>query len=374
MYLYPIRHAAVATAALFLFSTAHSHAEPPPTTANVLAEGTGGQPNAAPEAEASRAAFAALRKAASEHLEGAEKSSFEGMGNEAVGALMDEEDESKLSEEQKSIRNAIAKAAFESSFEYETGDIAIGDGLATLHLGDEFRYLNEADAEKLLVEGWGNPPGSQTLGMIVPNGSSPLHATKGWAVVVSYNEDGHVDDDDAEDIDYDELLEQMKEDTAEDSKQRVAQGYEGIELVGWAAPPRYDAATHRLYWAKELAFGTAPDHTLNYAIRVLGRKGVLELNAVAGMNQLEMVREEMERVLPRAEFDSGSKYTDFDPDIDEVAAYGIGGLIAGKMLAKAGLFAGLLKVLVAAKKLVLLGVIGVGAFLAKLFKGRSTGN
>ena len=25
-----------------------------------------------------------------------------------------------------------------------------------------------------------------------------------------------------------------------------------MELVGWAAPPRYDKATHKLYWAKEL--------------------------------------------------------------------------------------------------------------------------
>ena len=32
-------------------------------------------------------------------------------------------------------------------------------------------------------------------------------------------------------------------------------------------------------------------------------------------------------------------YSEFNPDIDTVAAYGIGGLIAGKVLAKAGVLA-----------------------------------
>ena len=57
------------------------------------------------------------------------------------------------------------------------------------------------------------------------------------------------------------------------------------------------------------------------------------------------------------EFNEGNTYADFDPDIDEIAAYGIGGLIAGKVLAKVGLLAGLLK---------FVKVIGIG--LAKFWK------
>jgi len=51
-----------------------------------------------------------------------------------------------------------------------------------------------------------------------------------------------------------------------------------------------------------------------------------------------------------------------------VAAYGIGGLIAGKLALKAGLFKGLLVALVAAKKAVLIALVAIGAFLTKLFK------
>ncbi len=313
-------------------------------------------------------ALQALRQGAAARLEGPARTAFDQMSDDDLATLMNSAQDAKLSEEQSLIREAVGKEAFESTLSYQTGDITIGDGLATLHLGEGFRYLDPKDSEKLLVEGWGNPPGSDTLGMIVPRGSSPLHDTEGWAVVVSYSEEGHVEDDDAEDIDYDDLIEEMRADTAEDSKQRVAQGYGSIELVGWAAPPHYDSGTHRLYWAKELAFGDSKEHTLNYAIRVLGRKGVLELNAVAGMTQLGMVQKEMEKVLPLAEFETGSRYADFDPELDAVAAYGIGGLIAGKALMKAGFFAGLLKILIASKKLILVAVAALGAGAAKLFK------
>jgi len=337
------------------------------------ASGEAAEPGEPAESEAEQAAKRQkLRSEALGHLDGAARATFEKMSDDEVGALLNAEKSEQLSKEQQEIRGAIGAVFFERELHYQTGDIKIGDNLATLHLGTDFRYLNPADAEKLLVDGWGNPPGTQSLGMIIPANVSPLHKDNSWGVIVTYSEDGYVSDDDADDIDYDDLLKDMQEDTLASNEERKAQGYETVELVGWAAPPRYDAASHRLYWAQELEFGDAPPHTLNYAIRVLGRKGVLELNAVAAMPQLALVRGEMEKVLPRAEFETGSRYTDFDPDLDEVAAYGIGGLIAGKALAKVGLFAGLLKVLVAAKKLIIIGFVALGGLVAKLFKGRST--
>lgn len=341
---------------------------PPSVAAASIAEAAA---EARPPSEA-QAPEQELRHAAASRLDASLKAKLEAMSDEAVGALLQAPEEAKLTAEEQAIRGALGKEMFERRLSYRTGDIQIGDGLATLRLGEDFRYLNDADAQKLLVEGWGNPPGMETLGMIVPTNVSPLDETRGWAVVVSYTEDGHVEDDDAKDIDYDELLEEMKEDTQASNEQRIEQGYGALELVGWAAPPRYDATTHRLYWAKELAFAGAPEHTVNYAIRVLGRKGVLELNAVAGMSQLASVQTEMERVLPRAEFGDGSRYADFNPGVDKVAAYGIGGLIAGKVLAKAGLFALLLKLLIAGKKLVVLGIVGIGALIMRALRGRQS--
>jgi hypothetical protein len=70
------------------------------------------------------------------------------------------------------------------------------------------------------------------------------------------------------------------------------------------------------------------------------------------------------------EFEPGNRYADFNPDVDEVAAYGIGALVAGKVAAKAGLFKGLIAVLLASKKLLILGLIGLGLCLVALFSRR----
>lgn len=83
--------------------------------------------------------------------------------------------------------------------------------------------------------------------------------------------------------------------------------------------------------------------TLNYEIRALGRKGFLSLTAIGGMAMLDKFNEDRKDILASIDFNDGYPYSDFNPDIDEVAAYGIGGLIAGKVLAKACFFAVLLK-------------------------------
>jgi uncharacterized membrane-anchored protein len=52
--------------------------------------------------------------------------------------------------------------------------------------------------------------------------------------------------------------------------------------------------------------------------------------------------------------------------VDEVAAYTIGGLVAGKVLAKAGLFAVLAKF----GKLIFIGIAAAGAGIWRWFRGR----
>jgi uncharacterized membrane-anchored protein len=258
-------------------------------------------------------------------------------------------------------------AEFEAKLKYQQGRIELGSGLATLNLGPAFRYLDPEQADRVLVNAWGNPPGAKTLGMILPADVSPVQEG-GWGIVITYEEDGYVDDKGAEKLDYAKLLTEMKEDASQANEERVKQGYERVELVGWAEPPRYDRASHKLYWAKDLKFGTSPDHTLNYNIRVLGRRGVLVLNAVSGVDQLATVKSSMQALLPEIDFNQGHRYTDFIPGKDKVAEYGIGALIAGTLAAKAGFFKVLLAGLLAFKKALLLGIAAVGAFLRKFFK------
>ena len=252
---------------------------------------------------------------------------------------------------------------------YQTGKVQLSGGLATITLPPSFRFLGEPDSRKLLVA-WGNPPESAqgVLGMLVPSDVSPL-SEDGWAIVVTYDDDGYVNDEDAKTLNYDKVMNEMQEQTVASNEARQKEGFEPITLIGWAEPPHYDAAAHKLYWAKELKFGSSTDHTLNYSIRILGRRGVLVLNAVSSVDQLETVKKGTPDVLAAVEFNEGHRYADYLPGTDKAAAYGIGGLILGATAAKAGLFKLIWVALLASKKLVLAGLVALGAFLKKIFGG-----
>jgi uncharacterized membrane-anchored protein len=251
------------------------------------------------------------------------------------------------------------------AFNYQTGNIVLPNKVATLHLAGNYRYLDPAETEKLLVA-WGNQPGNDTQGAIVPTEVDPLDG-EGWAVIVTYDEDGHIDDSDAKDIDYDDMLKDMKEGTEDNNKARKDAGYESVHLVGWAEKPHYDSSAKKLYWAKELKFEGAQASTLNYDVRVLGREGVLSMNAVASIGQLTQIRSEMKPLIEVAEFNEGYRYAEFNSKTDKLAEYGLGALIAGGVAAKLGLFAKLGALLLAFKKLIILGVVAIGGFIAKLF-------
>ena len=261
---------------------------------------------------------------------------------------------------------------FETSLSYQTGRITLPGSLATLNLPANFRYLPPADTERVLVEGWGNPPGNTTLGMIVPADTS-LVSEQGWGVIVTYEGDGHVPDDDADTIKYGELLTEMQESMVEANAERKKQGYAAMTLVGWAETPSYDKSSHKLYWAKELRTEGDAASGLNYNIRVLGRQGVLVLNAVSSMSQIAEIRKEMKNVTAFTEFTPGNRYSDFDAATDKTAEYGLAALVAGGVAGKLGLFGKLLALLLAFKKLILIGLGVAGMALVNFFRGRSAG-
>lgn len=261
---------------------------------------------------------------------------------------------------------AALKKAF-SDLRPQTGMVTLKDGLATIKVPEGLHFLDQKDSQTVLVRFWGNPPQSanDVLGMMIGSPEDLVGET-GWGMVITYKEDGHVDDSDAQKIDYADLLKQMKQGASAANEQRVKNGYPAVELVGWAEPPHYDPLSHKIYWAKDLAFGDK-EHTLNYCTRILGRRGVLELNAVSSISALPTIRGEAKRVLDGVEFTSGNRYADFNKSSDKMATYGLAALVAGGIAGKMGFFKMLLVGLVAAKKFVIIGVMAVVAAIKKLF-------
>jgi uncharacterized membrane-anchored protein len=245
----------------------------------------------------------------------------------------------------------------------QSGTIELPNGVASLTLPDSFVYYSPEDSKLILEEAWGNPPDpDMNQGMIFPSKYSPLD-DETWAVTIDYSEEGYVSDEDAGEIDYDELLAEMKADVEASNEARKSMGYETIHLLDWASKPFYDQTNNKLHWAKEIQFEGIPENTLNYSIRALGRKGILELNFIASMSQLPEIQQNMDEVMQMTAFNPGFRYDEFDPSIDKVAAYGIGALVAGKVLAKVGILA---KILFAFKKLWILVAIGAVGLFKKL--------
>jgi uncharacterized membrane-anchored protein len=285
-------------------------------------------------------------------------------------SLRAQEDTNQIAQLQEMIK--LAK-----NLKYQQGEIDLRGGLAKLHVPKEFNYLGPDDADTVLVKLWGNPPHEEKLlGLLIPAGMTPM-SSNAWVVTIDYNEDGYVKDDDAAKINYDDLLKKMQKGIAANNKERQKQGYPTIDLVGWAAPPHYDATTHKLYWAKQLKFEGEATDTLNYNIRMLGRKGVLELNAIAAMPQLPQIDEQTPQILAMVDFTEGNRYADFDPNKDQVAKYGITALVAGGTLAaaaKLGFFKGIWLFILAGKKFIIIGVIAVVALFKKFFKRGGSSN
>ena len=259
---------------------------------------------------------------------------------------------------------AVYRAAMDSingSFVYQKGLINLPGGVGQLQVPPGFLYLDSGQTAYVMHKLWGNPP-DESLGMLLPDDRGPM-SDGTWGYLIQFDPIGHVKDDDADDIKYDELLEEMQKDTQEDSEQRLKDGYEAVHLLGWGAPPYYDKNQHTLHWAKLYRFGNGLRETLNYDVRILGRKGVLIFSAIASPKQLPEIKASIPALLANVSFVRGQQYNDFSAGIDEVAVYGIGGLVAGKVLAKVGLFA----IMAKSWKIGLLALGGAWAALKRFF-------
>ena len=274
-------------------------------------------------------------------------------------------------EEQQQAQRA---QAFYDSLHRQTGIINVAGGKLTLEIPATLYFIGPEDSRRVIVEVWRNPPSSAEgiEGMIFPAGANPYSDT--WGAAVSYSNDGHVSDSDAAHTDYAELLRKMQNATRQQNTYRQQHNYPGISLIGWAEPPHYDAHERKLYWAQALGDGGATASTVNYDIRVLGRSGYLVISFVADIAQLQDIKQIAPTIMTVASFTSGNTYADYREGVDQRAAYGIAGLIAGGAAAAIVQKTGMLALLLAFGKkfivLIIAGFAALGNFVRRLFGGK----
>lgn len=249
--------------------------------------------------------------------------------------------------------------------------LELGHDIA-LELPAEYDFLPMPQAGKLM-ESMGNLYNDNLLGLVAGRSEDST-----WFITLRYDEEGYVKDD--ESVDGDELLEDMRESLPELNEQREQQGFPALTLDGWDEKPHYDKAKHQLVWC--LRVSDKEGSSANYNTRVLGRKGHVSINLVTDPARVAADKPHAMALLAATRFTQGSRYEDFDASTDKVAEYGLAGLVAGGAglgalkLVKLGLLAKMWKlilaVLIAGKKAVLIALLGLGAFLKRLFSRGSS--
>lgn len=163
------------------------------------------------------------------------------------------------------------------------------------------------------------------------------------------------------------MLEQLKEGTEEQNKERASRNLPELETRGWVEKPQYDAKTHRLIWSIDVLNKNEPDPNpaINYNTFQLGREGYIELTMITDLKSIDQYKPIVQELLGNIEFNEGKRYSDFNAATDKVAEYGLAALVGGIAAKKLGLLALAGALLAKFGKLIIFGAVAAGA----LFKG-----
>lgn len=263
-------------------------------------------------------------------------------------------------------KNASTVSEDEIAKQTITGPAVIDLGnQAKLKLPAKMVFIKKEAANTMMEEA-GNGTDPNRYGLILPEQENDESDTP-WLVDLTFTDSGYIKDDDAKEWDVEAMLEQLKEGTTEQNKERAARNLPELETRGWVEKPQYDAKTHRLIWSIDVLNKNEPDPNpaINYNTFQLGREGYIELTMITDLKSIDQYKPIVQELLGNIEFNEGKRYSDFNAATDKVAEYGLAALVGGIAAKKLGLLALAGALLAKFGKLIIFGALAVGA----LFKG-----
>lgn len=225
-------------------------------------------------------------------------------------------------------------------------------------------------AARQYLEAMGNPEDNSVEGLLIPQDEN-----QDWLMVISYNNEGHIDDEEAKDWDADGMLSSIKSGVEHSNEARTSRGFPALEVSGWIEKPTYDAAQQRLIWslaAHDQGTPSGPQDLVNYNTYALGREGYFSMNMITDQRTVESLKPTAKTLLGQLHYVDGQRYSDFNPDTDQMAAYGIAALVGGGLAAKKlGLMAIIAAFFAKFFKIIVIALIAGGAGIRKFFGGKS---
>jgi uncharacterized membrane-anchored protein len=269
------------------------------------------------------------------------------------------------SQEARAAESNAAWAAGEKAGTRGPADITLIDQ-AVLKLPADYFFIPKAEGMRIM-RALGNVVHEPIfVGLILGTRQSDQ-----WMVVTQYIKEGYIKDDDAKDWNADELLQNLKDGTAEANKDRAARGFGELEVLGWVEKPAYDAVSHRLVWSlmsKEKGEPDAADKGINYNTYALGREGYFSLNLLTTSRRVATDKDAAHELLAALSYNAGKGYEDFNASTDHIAAYGLAALVGGLVAKKLGLFALISVFVLKFAKVIGIAVVAFGAGIWNFFR------
>ena len=280
-----------------------------------------------------------------------------GLSPAAAQTATPEAKQEQIAAERKAAVEAAEKVAQSGPAEIKLID------QATLVLPKGFQFVPQPEAGRFLRANGGSASQS-TLGLIFPEGDG------NWLTLLQYIPAGYVKDEDAKNWKADELLTSLQEGTEAGNEDRIARGFEPLEVTGWIEKPAYFEQSRQLIWSALVRRKGQDDKdgSVNYNTYALGRDGYFSLDLVTSQSAIAGDKGNARTLLAAIEYLPGKAYSDFNASTDHIAEYGLAALIGGVAAKKLGLLALGAVFFLKFAKIIGLAVIGVGAAFARFFK------
>ncbi|MEK7707228.1 MAG: DUF2167 domain-containing protein, partial [Verrucomicrobiota bacterium] len=154
-----------------------------------------------------------------------------------------------------------------------TGPAKAGLGkIAEVNIPEGYKFADERSARSLLKR-MKNPVPKDLVGILAP-------ASGEWFAVLEFGDIGYVRDDDKDRLDAGAMLNAVRRTITRQNKEGSTSGQVPINSADWELRPVYDPSEHKLEWAIRIRTGDQAEVVINHAVRLFGRRGVLNVIAV----------------------------------------------------------------------------------------------
>ena len=259
-------------------------------------------------------------------------------------------------------QEAVDEEIINLPWEYQLQGYTLEKSNSTFELSEGFALLRNDAARRFdfLTQGVEDPDTEA----LIYNQDTEIQ------LIFNYYPVGYVSLEDWEDLDADDLLKQITENTESSNEERAKHNITSLKIGGWLQKPRLNKDNNSVSWVFDVVDGE--ERYINAISIKLGRKGYEKMTWVSSYDNYLKSMDLMASLIDQQKFNQGSLYADYSMG-DKIAAFGIASLVAvtaGGTQKKAGLAAIIAGIVVMGKKLlipVLIALGAFGAFFRKLF-------